>query len=115
MQTQEIQKILQENGYVGRGVLMGLCPSGRRAAMAYFIMGRSENSQNRVFVADGEGLTIHPFDVAKVADPRLIIYSPVRVLGQTTIVTNGDQTDTVLSLIHILDGVVKHTVMRKRL
>ena len=99
MQTQEIQKILQENGYVGRGVLMGLCPSGRRAAMAYFIMGRSENSQNRVFVADGEGLTIHPFDVAKVADPRLIIYSPVRVLGQTTIVTNGDQTDTVYDFL----------------
>ena len=99
MQTQEIQKILQENGYVGRGVLMGLCPSGRRAAIAYFIMGRSENSQNRDFIADGEGLTIHPFDVAKVADPRLIIYSPVRVLGQTTIVTNGDQTDTVYDFL----------------
>ena len=103
MKTQKIETILKENGYVGRGVLMGVSPSGKKAAMAYFIMGRSENSQNRVFIEKGEELVIHPFDESKVEDPSLIIYAPVRVFGESTIVTNGDQTDTVyeLSLIHI--------------
>lgn len=95
MQTQNIATILKENGYVGRGVLMGRSPSGKKAAMAYFIMGRSENSQNRVFIEKGEELIIHPFDESKVEDPSLIIYAPVRVLGNKTIVTNGDQTDTI--------------------
>ena len=95
MQTQNIATILKENGYVGRGVLMGRSPSGKKAAMAYFIMGRSENSQNRVFIEKGEELIIHPFDESKVEDPSLIIYAPVRVSGANTIVTNGDQTDTI--------------------
>ena len=99
MQTQNIATILKENGYVGRGVLMGRSPSGKMAAMAYFIMGRSENSQNRVFIEKGEELIIHPFDESKVEDPSLIIYAPVRVSGANTIVTNGDQTDTIYDFL----------------
>ena len=99
MKTQKIETILKENGYVGRGVLMGVSPSGKKAAMAYFIMGRSENSQNRVFIEKGEELVIHPFDESKVEDPSLIIYAPVRVFGESTIVTNGDQTDTVYEFL----------------
>ncbi len=68
---------------------------GTKAVTAYFIMGRSENSRNRVFVEDGEGIRTQAFDPAKLADPSLIIYAPVRVLGNKTIVTNGDQTDTI--------------------
>lgn len=99
MQTQNIATILKENGYVGRGVLMGRSPSGKKAAMAYFIMGRSENSQNRIFIEKGEELIIHPFDESKVEDPSLIIYAPVRVSGANTIVTNGDQTDTIYDFL----------------
>ena len=99
VKTYDIKTILKENGYVGRGVLMGMSPSGKKAAMGYFIMGRSENSQNRVFVKNGEELIIHPFDASKVEDPSLIIYSPVRVFGTQTIVTNGDQTDTVYDFL----------------
>lgn len=99
MQTQNIATILKENGYVGRGVLMGRSPSGKKAAMAYFIMGRSENSQDRVFIEKGEELIIHPFDESKVEDPSLIIYAPVRVSGANTIVTNGDQTDTIYDFL----------------
>ena len=99
MQTQNIATILKENGYVGRGVLMGRSPSGKKAAMVYFIMGRSENSQNRVFIEKGEELIIHPFDESKVEDPSLIIYAPVRVSGANTIVTNGDQTDTIYDFL----------------
>ena len=99
MQTQNIATILKENGYVGRGVLMGRSPSGKKAAMAYFIMGRSENSQNRVFIEKGEELIIHPFDESKVEDPSLIIYAPVRVSGANMIVTNGDQTDTIYDFL----------------
>lgn len=89
MKTQKIETILKENGYVGRGVLMGMSPSGKKAAMAYFIMGRSENSQNRVFIEKGEELVIHPFDESKVEDPSLIIYAPVRVFGESTMLPTG--------------------------
>ena len=81
--------------YPGRGILCGLTPDGKNAVCAYFIMGRSQNSRNRVFVKNGRDLVIHPQDPSKVEDPSLIIYSPVRVCGRTLIVTNGDQTDTV--------------------
>ena len=81
--------------YPGRGILCGLTPDGKNAACAYFIMGRSQNSRNRVFVENGRDLVIHPQDPSKVEDPSLIIYSPVRVCGRTLIVTNGDQTDTI--------------------
>ena len=86
---------LKENSYPGRGIVIGLTPDGRYAVAAYFIMGRSVNSRNRVFVEDGDGIRTEAFDPAKLTDPSLIIYAPVRVLGADTIVTNGDQTDTV--------------------
>ena len=81
--------------YPGRGILCGMTPDGKNAAAAYFIMGRSANSRNRVFVENGNDVVIHPKDPALVEDPSLIIYSPVRVCGNTLIITNGNQTDTV--------------------
>ena len=90
---------LQNNAYPGRGIVIGKTPDGTKAAIAYFIMGRSENSRNRVFVEDGEGIRTQAFDPSKLSDPSLIIYAPVRVLGNKTIVTNGDQTDTIYELM----------------
>jgi len=89
-----VTEYLGNNPYPGRGVLIGTSEDGRSVA-AYFIMGRSENSKNRVFVQEGEALRTKAFDPAKMKDPSLIIYYPVRELNGTTIVTNGDQTDTV--------------------
>lgn len=86
---------LKQNTYPGRGIVLGRSSDGKKAAAAYFIMGRSENSRNRVFVEDGEGIRTQAFDPSKLTDPSLIIYAPVRVLGNKTIVTNGDQTDTI--------------------
>lgn len=90
---------LQNNAYPGRGIVIGKTPDGTKATIAYFIMGRSENSRNRVFVEDGEGIRTQAFDPSKLSDPSLIIYAPVRVLGNKTIVTNGDQTDTIYELM----------------
>ena len=90
-----IETMLQEISYPGRGILIGKSSDGKKAVCAYFIMGRSENSRNRVFIEDGAGIRTQAFDPAKMKDPSLIIYPPVRVLGNTTIVTNGDQTDTI--------------------
>ncbi|MBQ9613858.1 MAG: IMP cyclohydrolase [Lachnospiraceae bacterium] len=90
-----IETMLQEISYPGRGILIGKSSDGKKAVCAYFIMGRSENSRNRVFIEDGVGIRTQAFDPAKMKDPSLIIYAPVRVLGNTTIVTNGDQTDTI--------------------
>ena len=95
MEVVSIEKELRENAYPGRGIVIGRTPDGTKAVTAYFIMGRSENSRNRVFVEDGEGIRTQAFDPAKLTDPSLIIYAPVRVLGNKTIVTNGDQTDTI--------------------
>ena len=86
---------LRSNTYPGRGIVLGRSQDGTKAVIAYFIMGRSENSRNRVFVEQDGGIRTEAFDPAKLADPSLIIYAPVRVLGGKTIVTNGDQTDTV--------------------
>ena len=86
---------LRNNSYPGRGIVIGKTPDGTKAVAAYFIMGRSANSRNRVFVEEGEGIRTEAFDPAKLEDPSLIIYAPVRVLGNKTIVTNGDQTDTI--------------------
>ena len=86
---------LKGNSYPGRGIVIGRTPEGTKAVMAYFIMGRSENSRNRVFVKDGEGIRTQAFEPSKMTDPSLVIYAPVRVLGNKTIVTNGDQTDTI--------------------
>lgn len=95
MEMISLQKELRENSYPGRGIVIGRSQDGTKAVAAYFIMGRSENSRNRVFVEDGEGIRTQAFDPAKLTDPSLIIYAPVRVLGNKTIVTNGDQTDTI--------------------
>ncbi len=86
--------------YPGRGILIGKSEDGKKAVCAYFIMGRSENSRNRVFVEDGQGIRTQAFDPSKLLDPSLIIYAPVRVLGNKTIVTNGDQTDTIYELMN---------------
>lgn len=90
---------LAGNAYPGRGIVIGKSADEKYAIMAYFIMGRSSNSRNRVFVEDGEGIRTQAFDPSKLEDPSLIIYAPVRVLGNKTIVTNGDQTDTVYELM----------------
>lgn len=90
-----LKQELENNAYPGRGIVIGLTPDGTRAVTAYFIMGRSSNSRNRVFVTEGEGIRTQAFDPSKLEDPSLIIYAPVRVLGNKTIVTNGDQTDTI--------------------
>ena len=95
MEMLSLEKVLQGNSYPGRGIVIGRSADGTKAVTAYFIMGRSENSRNRVFVEEGEGIRTQAFDPSKLTDPSLIIYAPVRVLGDTTIVTNGDQTDTV--------------------
>ena len=95
MELFDLRKELAENSYPGRGIVIGQSEDGRFAAIAYFIMGRSVNSRNRVFVEDGEGLRTRAFDPGKLSDPSLVIYAPVRVLGNATVVTNGDQTDTV--------------------
>ena len=95
MEMLSIEKELQENSYPGRGIIIGRSKDGTKAVTAYFIMGRSENSRNRIFVEDGEGIRTQAFDPSKLTDPSLIIYAPVRVLGNKTIVTNGDQTDTI--------------------
>lgn len=86
---------LNSNTYPGRGIIIGKTKYGKKAVTAYFIMGRSNNSRNRVFVEDVEGIRTQAFDPSKLEDPSLIIYAPVRVLGNKTIVTNGDQTDTI--------------------
>ncbi|NBH73057.1 inosine monophosphate cyclohydrolase [Clostridiaceae bacterium] len=95
MERVSLQEELKSNAYPGRGIVIGRTPDGTKAVAAYFIMGRSENSRNRIFVKEGEGIRTQAFDPAKLSDPSLIIYAPVRVLGNKTIVTNGDQTDTI--------------------
>ena len=95
MNTYELSALLRGNPYPGRGIVMGRTTDGKHAAIAYFIMGRSENSRNRVFVETPDGIRTQAFDPAKLSDPSLIIYAPVRRLGSYTIVTNGDQTDTI--------------------
>ena len=105
----DLKKLLNENSYPGRGIVVGKSADGTKAMIAYFIMGRSENSRNRVFVEDGEGIRTQAFDPSKLTDPSLIIYAPVRVLGNKTIVTNGDQTDT------IYDGMDKQMTFEQSL
>ena len=95
MKMNSLENALSATSYPGRGIVLGKSADGKYAVAAYFIMGRSENSRNRVFVKDGEGIRTQAFDPSKMKDPSLIIYAPVRVLGNKTIVTNGDQTDTI--------------------
>lgn len=95
MNKLNIAKELSDNSYPGRGIIIGRSADGKKAVTAYFIMGRSSNSRNRIFVEDEKGIRTEAFDPARLEDPSLIIYAPVRVLGNKTIVTNGDQTDTI--------------------
>lgn len=97
--SDDISTLLKDNEYAGRGIVIGTSPDRKNAVCAYFIMGRSENSRNRVFVKEGETLKTEPFDVSKVSDPSLIIYNAVRKTENSLIVTNGDQTDTVYNLM----------------
>lgn len=100
MKATSIYQELKSNPYPGRGIVIGKSADGRSAVTAYFIMGRSINSRNRVFVEDGDGIRTEAHDPSKLEDPHLIIYAPVRVLGNKTIVTNGDQTDTIYDLMN---------------
>ncbi len=100
MKKLDIYEELRANAYPGRGIVIGKSADGKSAVTAYFIMGRSVNSRNRIFVEDGDGIRTQAFDPSKLSDPHLIIYAPVRVLGNKTIVTNGDQTDTIYDLMN---------------
>jgi IMP cyclohydrolase len=98
-QMTDLAKEISSTTYPGRGIVIGTSEDGKKAVCAYFIMGRSENSRNRIFVEEGEGIRTEAFDPSKMEDPSLIIYAPVRVRGTSTIVTNGDQTDTIYELM----------------
>lgn len=98
-ETGDLSQILSTNTYPGRGIVLGITPDGKHAVAAYFIMGRSVNSRNRVFVPQDGGIRTEAFDPAKLSDPSLVIYAPVRVIDGKTIVTNGDQTDTIYNFI----------------
>ena len=111
MNTKLLKEALSASAYPGRGIILGANEAGR-AVIAYFIMGRSANSRNRVFMPQGEGLRTEAFDPTKVIDPSLIIYNPVRVLGDSTIVTNGDQTDTIYD--HMVSGGSSETALATR-
>ena len=104
-----ISDILAGNSYAGRGIIIGKSQDGKNSVIAYFIMGRSNNSRNRIFVKEGDDVTIYPYDESLVEDPSLIIYSPIRVYGDKVAVTNGDQTDT------IVDGLKVGKDMRESL
>ena len=99
MKTLDLYDLLKQNAYPGRGIVIGKTPDSKFAVTAYFIMGRSVNSRNRVFTETADGIKTEAFDPSKLTDPHLIIYNPVRVLGNKTIVTNGDQTDTIYELM----------------
>ena len=95
----DVRTLIEGNSYVGRGIIIGKSEDGTKACFAYFIMGRSVNSRNRIFVEKGDEVVIYPFDESKVEDPSLIIYSPVRKIDNHVIVTNGNQTDTVYDAV----------------
>ena len=103
----DLKAYLSQNPCPGRGILLGRSADNTRAVIAYFIMGRSENSRNRIFETTGDGIRTKAFDESKMMDPSLIIYHPVRVVDGTTIVTNGDQTDTVASAFRDGTGWVR--------
>jgi phosphoribosylglycinamide formyltransferase-1 len=114
MGTQDLESLLRQNSYPGRGVLLGLSPSGSFAVAAYFIMGRSANSRNRVFTQRGDGIITEAADESRMQDPSLILYAPVRALGdQVLIVTNGDQTDTIYDELE-LGGSFSRALRRRK-
>lgn len=112
MKNLNLSALLRGNSYPGRGILLGRSPDGSRAVAAYFIMGRSENSRNRVFELTEDGIRTRAFDESKMTDPSLIIYHPVRVVGEDTVITNGDQTDTVRDAL--LEGKVFAQALKTR-
>ena len=112
MKNLDLNTLLAQNPYPGRGIMLGRSDDNRHAVIAYFIMGRSVNSRNRVFETTPDGIRTRAFDESKMTDPSLIIYHPVRVVGDTTIVTNGDQTDTIRD--GLLAGEVFAQSLRKR-
>lgn len=112
MQTQDLNTLLSGNEYPGRGIVLGLNEAGDKAIVVYFIMGRSVNSRNRVFVEKDGGIVTRAFDESKMVDPSLVIYTPVRVFGDDTIVTNGDQTDTVYD--YLKKGYTFEAALRTR-
>lgn len=99
MKAVSLEKEISSTSYPGRGIVLGRTADGAQAVIAYFIMGRSENSRNRIFVEDGDGIRTQAFDESKLEDPSLIIYAPVKTFAESTIVTNGDQTDTIVNLM----------------
>ena len=112
MEKQSLPALLRGNPYPGRGILLGRSADGQSAVAAYFIMGRSENSRNRVFVETEDGIRTQAHDPAKMTDPSLIIYHPVRQIGRGLIVTNGDQTDTIRD--YLLQGRTFQEALRSR-
>lgn len=98
-EIKSIKELIENNSYVGRGIIIGKSEDSKKAVIAYFIMGRSENSRNRIFAEKENEIIIYPYDESKVKDPSLIIYSPIKVLENKTIVTNGNQTDTIYEYI----------------
>ncbi|OUQ81145.1 IMP cyclohydrolase [Flavonifractor sp. An100] len=113
MKTLDLNEILTSHPYPGRGIVLGRTADNKKAAVAYFIMGRSENSRNRVFEETEDGIRTKAFDESKMTDPSLIIYHPVRILADgSTIVTNGDQTDTIRD--HMLEGHCYRHALRTR-
>ena len=99
MKQQNLFEVLQQNPYPGRGIVLGLTPDGTKAALAYFIMGRSAGSRSRAFVKNGDDIGIHMLDGGKIADTSLILYTPLRTLERAVVVTNGDQTDTICAAL----------------
>lgn len=112
MQPKSVQELLQGNAYPGRGIIIGMTPDGKRAASAYFIMGRSANSRNRIFREQDGIVSTFPFDASKVEDPSLIIYPAVRSFHNQIIVTNGDQTDTIFEAL--ADGKTFEAALAQR-
>ena len=111
MELKNFAELLKSNTYPGRGIMIGKTKDGTHGVISYFIMGRSENSRNRVFVEDGLGIKTKAFDESKLTDPSLIIYAPVRVIGNTTIVTNGDQTDTIYDALETLPSKMRYVLV----
>ena len=107
-----LERLLKSNRYPGRGIVLGLTPDGKKSVAAYFIMGRSVNSRNRIFVEEPDGIRTEAFDPSKMVDPSLIIYHPVRCLGRGLIVTNGDQTDTIREFLE--KGLPKEQALATR-
>lgn len=112
MEQLDLYKLVNENAYPGRGIVLGLAPSGKKALIAYFIMGRSANSRNRIFAEEPDGIRTQAADPARMEDPSLIIYHPVRQMGRGLIVTNGDQTDTILEFLK--QGLPMEQALRTR-